>query len=223
MKMTRNIMICVALILLSVPLVYGQDLSRYRNFSLGTSLADVSKQINERATDVDVIRQSPATIQQLEWRPVSLNILTESEPVQKVIFSFYDGKLYKIAATYDSNATAGLTAADMIGAISAAYGTAMKPVAEIGSRSDAVYSVAEAPIAQWGDAQYSVTLSRGSLSNTFQLVMFSKELNRQAEAAIAEAVKQESEDAPQRENVRLKKEADDLEATRQANLKTFRP
>ena len=33
MEMMRNILICVAAILLSVPLAYTQDLSKYRNFS----------------------------------------------------------------------------------------------------------------------------------------------------------------------------------------------
>ena len=41
--------------------------------------------------------------------------------------------------------------------------------------------------------------------------------------AIVEAVAQETEDAPGKETARVKKEADDLAAVRQANLKSFRP
>ncbi len=122
MKMIRNIVICLGVMLLSVPLLYAQDLSKYRQFSLGASLAEVSKQIDQRAGDAAVIQQSPATIQQMEWWPVALNVLTKSEPVQKVIFSFYNGTLYKIVATYDNDATAGLTDPDMVRAISASYG-----------------------------------------------------------------------------------------------------
>jgi len=48
-------------------------------------------------------------------------------------------------------------------------------------------------------------------------------LNGQAGAAIAEAVKQDRDGAPQREIARAKKEADALETTRQVNLKAFRP
>jgi hypothetical protein len=48
-------------------------------------------------------------------------------------------------------------------------------------------------------------------------------MNGQAETAIEQAVAQESEEAPQKEIARLKKEADDLETQRQSNLKTFRP
>jgi hypothetical protein len=78
-------------------------------------------------------------------------------------------------------------------------------------------------IALWENSLDSVALSRRGLSNSFQLVLFSKQLNGQAEAAIASAARGQREDAPQREIARVKKEADDLEAMRQTNLKTFQP
>ena len=222
MKMVRNMGI-LGVILLSVPLIYGQDLSKFQTFSLGASRADVSKQIDRRPADANVLDQSPATMQELTWRPVQLNVLTGSESVQKVIFSFYNRKLYKIVATYDKDATVGLTAEDMIEAISARFGTATKPVADTSSQSDVAYGVVEAPIAQWEDAQYSVTLSRGSFLNTFQLVMFTKQLTAQAEASVIEAANQEREEALQKEIARVKKVADDLETARQDNLKAFKP
>ena len=68
-----------------------------------------------------------------------------------------------------------------------------------------------------------MTLSYDSALNTFHLVMFTKQLNAQAEASVIEAAKQERADAPQKEIARVKKAADDLETERQANLKVFRP
>ncbi len=53
--------------------------------------------------------------------------------------------------------------------------------------------------------------------------MFSKRLDGEAEAAIAEAVELERQKAPQTEVARMKKEADNLEAARQKNRKMFRP
>ena len=223
MKTTRNLAICLTVILLSVPMMYAEDLSKYRNFSLGATLADVSKQINQRPGNTQTIQQTPAVIQQVEWWPVPLNLLKGSESIQKVIFSFYNLKLYKIAATYDSEATAGLTAADMIGAVSASYGAATRVAAETNSHSAGAYGAIEPPLAQWDDAQYSVTLSRDSLLNTFHLVLLTKQLNAQAETSVVEAAKQERADAPQKEMDRVKKAADDLETERQANLKIFRP
>jgi hypothetical protein len=220
--MTRNILICLAASLLSVPLVCAQDLSKYRQFSLGTSLAEVSKQIDQHPSDAATIQQSPAIIQQLEWWPVPLNVLTRPESVQKVVLSFYNRTLYKIVATYDNDATTGLTAADMTAGISASYGPPTKTIGEAGPRSDIAYGAVEA-IGQWEDAQYSITLSRESFLNAFRLVVLTKQLGAQAEASAIEAARQEQSDAPQKEIARTKKAADDMEAARQSNLKAFRP
>jgi hypothetical protein len=66
-------------------------------------------------------------------------------------------------------------------------------------------------------------LSHSPVSSAFQLTLLSKPGNAKAEAGIAEDVKQETESAPQKETARIKKDADDLEALRQANLKSFKP
>jgi hypothetical protein len=225
MKLIRNIAICVAAILLSVSLAWGQDLSKYRTFSLGTSLIEVSRQVNEKAADASVIHQSPALIQELTWWPMpSYQSSTPVDPVQQILFSFYDGALYKILVTYDSSTTEGLTAEDMVRAISAKYGPATIPiVAAPASLAKATYGSPQGPIARWEDPQYSVVLSRTPFLNAFQLVISTKQLNDQAEAASAAAAKQEQQNAPQLELARLKKAADDLETARQDNLKAFRP
>jgi hypothetical protein len=221
MKMIRNIVPYLGVMLLSVPL-HAQDLSKYRQFSLGAGLAEVSKQIDHRAGDAAVIQQNPATIQQMEWWPVAINVLTKSEPVEKVIFSFYNGALYKIVALYDNDATAGLTNSDMVRAISASYGAVTTTASETGPHSELAYGVVK-KVAQWEDAKYSVTLSRESFLNTFQLVVLTKQLNAQAEASIVEAAARERTDAPQKAIALDRKAADDLEIQRQTNLKAFRP
>jgi hypothetical protein len=101
--------------------------------------------------------------------------------------------------------------------------TATKPVADTSFQSDVVDGVVEALIAQWEDAQGSVTLSRGSFLNIFQLVMFTKQVTAQAEASVIEAANQEREEALQNEIARVKKVADDLETAQQNNLKAFKP
>src|SRR6185437_9187926 len=224
MKTARNIVTCVAAILLSVPLAYAQDLSKYRNFSLGTSLIAVSSQVNEKPADASVIHQSPALIQELTWWPLpAYQASTPVDPVQQILFSFYNGALYKMAVTYDSSTTEGLTAEDMTRAISAKYGAATIPTVAAGSLGNTMYGVTQAPIAQWEDLQYSVVLSRTPFLNAFQLVICTKQLNDHAEAASVAAAKQARQDAPQMEITRAKKEADDLETARQNNLKSFRP
>jgi hypothetical protein len=53
--------------------------------------------------------------------------------------------------------------------------------------------------------------------------MFTKQLDAQAGISIAESVKLEQEEAPQKQAARDKKNADDLELERRKNIKTLRP
>jgi hypothetical protein len=223
MKIIHKLTIAFALVLFSTSVISAQDLSKYRNFSLGMRLAEVSKQVNASPDEVIVVHRRPALIQELTWWPLPpYQSAAPAEPVQEVLFSFYNGSLYKIGVTYEGTATEGMTAEDMVRAMSAKYGAATLPIAQANPAAISYGGPAE-PVASWQDSQYLVTLSRSPLSKTFQLVMLSKQTNGQAETAIAEAVAQETEEAPQKEVARLKKEADDLETQRQNNLKTFRP
>jgi hypothetical protein len=222
-KIVHKLMGALALVLFSTSLVSAQDLSKYRNFSLGMHLAGLSKQVNASPAEIIVTHQSPAVIQELTWwPPPSSQSTAPSEPVQEILFSFYNGTLYKIAVMYEGSATEGLTAADMVRAISAKYGAATLPIAGTTPPAPSYGSPGET-VALWQDSQYLLTLSRAPLSKAFQFVMLSKQMNAQAELAIAQAVAQERKDAPQKEAARVKKDADDLETQRQNNLKTFRP
>ena len=217
MKMMRKLTIALPLLLLSTSVMFAQDLSKYRDFSLGMHLADASKQVNETPADARVVLLGAPLIQESMWWPgQSYPSPTPPESVQDVLLSFYNGELYKIAVTYESSATEGLTAEDMVRAVPTKYGAATVPVATIPPTVSLTDSSAGEAIAFWEDSQYSLTLSRSSLSDAFQLVMHSKQLNSQADGAIAKALKHELEGAPQREIARVKKEADDLETTRQA-------
>jgi hypothetical protein len=224
MKMMRNTVICLAAILLFVPLAYGQDLSKYRNFSLGTGLAALSKQVDQDSHQVNLIHQSPAVIQELKYWPVDTSYSSvRVEPVSQILFSFYNGELYRIVVTYDQDAIEGLTEEDMVQAVSARYGTGTRLYPEINLPTNDVYASTEKVIACWGDSQNSVSLFHSSSLNSFGLAVFSKRLDAQAESAIAESVKLEKEEAPQKEIDRQKKEVDDLDLARQKNKKTFRP
>lgn len=223
MKMMLKSAVTLALVLLSTPIISGQDLSKYRNFLLGTSLAVVSKQVGEGSQQANLIHQSPAVIQELTYWPLDTSYSPGTvEPVSQIAFSFYNGELYRIVVTYDRSAIEGLNDDDMVRAISARYGTGKRLYPEIDFQSNDVYASPQKVIARWEDPLNSVDLLSSSM-NTFQLAIFSKRLNAQAETAIAESVKLEKEQAPQKEIDRQKKEADDLEAVRLKNQKTFRP
>jgi hypothetical protein len=214
----------IIVILLSTPQVHAQDLSRYRNFSFGTTVADISKQIDQQPANAAVLHERPALIGELAWWPPQpYSSLRPAEPVDQILFSFYNGALYRMLVTYDSSATKGLTDEDMIRVVSAKYGVATRPVAAVVNfPMNPSYKATQRVIARWEDSQYSLNLFR-SYVDTFAIVMFTKQMDAQAGISIAESVKLEQQEAPQKEAARVKKGADDLELDRQKNIKTLRP
>jgi len=224
MKMITRGTISIVMILLYSSLIYGQDLSKHRNFSFGASLASVSKQVDRQPVEAEVIHQLPALIQELTWYPPQpFGSSGPAEPVEKILFSFDNGELYRMLVTYDSSAIKGLTNEDMIRVISAKYGAATRPVAEVNFPTNPSHRATEKVIARWEESQYSFSLLRSSSSDTFAIVMFDKRLDAQAGISIAESVQLEQQEAPQKEAERVKKQAADLEGERQENIKTLRP
>ena len=224
MKTMRSSILCFVVLLLTAPLLRGQDLSKYRHFTFGMSLTRVLERTDQKMADVKVIHGRPALIQELTWWPPNLpGTSFRSDTVEQILFSFYNGALYKISVTYDRTSTEGLTAEDMVKSISATYGPPTNIALEIDSATNDRYDVKQELVASWEDSQYSFKLVRSSFSGGFELVIYSKRLNAEAEVALAEAVKLETQEEPQREAERQKKQIGDLEATRQKNQKSFRP
>jgi len=211
------------------PLVDVPDLSRYREFQFGTNLLAVAKQADVEPSDAKVIHQRPAVIQELEWRPSrSLGSSPQADPVKEVLFSFYNGELFRMVVNYDRYRTEGLTDEDMVKAISAQYGAASRPDAKVILFSSfQVYNDSEKVIARWEDSQFSFNLFRSSYQPTFGMLAFSKRLDPLAQVAVAEAIRLDEQQAPQREAERQKKQAEEdraaQEKARLVNKADFRP
>jgi len=225
MKTIRSLTLCLFVMLLVAPLLCAQDLSKYRGFSFGMSPAAVVKLTDTSITDVKTLHRQPALIQELTWwLPMLPGASYTADSVREVLFFFYNGELYKLSATYDRAATEGLTAEDLAQSISAKYGPPIDPVTEIDlSTGERHGGTAETVVAHWGNAQYSLSLSRSGLANGFTLEMYSLQTNAAADLAIAKAIKVEELEGPQKEADRQKKEADELALARLKNLQSFQP
>jgi hypothetical protein len=224
MKTLRNSILCLGVVFLASSIISAQDFSKYRGFSLGTSLAAVLKQTQQKPVDVKVIHARPTLIQDLNWWPPAVpGASYRADSVEQMLFSFCNGELYKISVTYDVSSTQGLTTDDMVKSISAKYGPATVLEPETDSVLNARFSNGEKTVASWEDSQYFFKLVRSPFTNRFGLTIFSKLLNAEAEIIIADAVTLEKQEKPQRDADLKKKEADDLEAERQKNQKAFRP
>jgi hypothetical protein len=188
-------------------------------------LVAVAEQANAKPSDARVVYQRPVVIQELQWRPEYSN---KADPVRDILFSFYNGELYRIVVNYDQDRTEGLTDRDMIEGISKQYGTPTMPAVKIiSSPSSQMYSDSEEVIARWEDSQHSLNFFRFSYGASPGMLVFSKRLDALAQVAIIEAIRLDEKEAPQREIDRKKKQDDEKRAEEQkarpVNKANFRP
>lgn len=224
MKISQNVLVSLALSLLCVPALGAQKFSKYREFSLGSSLNSVTKQTGVTVDEIKAIHQAPVLMQKITyWPGESGDAPTQPEAVQQLELSFCNGKLYSVNVLYRTSATEGLSDEDMIQAVSATYGVATRLAAGKAPAEPLSFNTADVQLAIWEDSQSSATLSRSPLSQSFHMMILSKQLQIEADAATAQDVAQEAADAPERASERARQEAQDQKDIREANIKAFRP
>jgi hypothetical protein len=207
----------------------AQEAFRYRDFQLGSNVASIVKLTGSSSSGAKTIHTRPALMQDLEWRPrnYSGGASPLVDPVDLMLFRFYDDQLFMVVVDYDRRRTAGMSPADMIAAVSATYG----PVSQVPSRRlgtpTVQYGFPDTPLGVWGNAEYSITLLRVPYPESFRLVVASTRLENLAYTASAAAVRLDKAEAPQREIDRQKTEATDLAAAQEKaksdNKAQFKP
>ena len=224
MKRLPSSILFLCVLLFTTTTLRAQDFSKYRGFSLGAGLSTVLKQTDQKLADVNAAHGAPSLIQEVTWWPPNLaGTFYRSDSVEQILFSFYNGTLYKISVTYDQASTEGLTATDMIKSISTKYGPSTSVAPALDPASKDKYDAKGRLVASWEDTKYSFNLVRSFFTDRFGLIMYSKRTNAEAELAFVEALRLEQQNGPKRAAEREKKQSDDLEVARQRNEKTFRP
>jgi hypothetical protein len=215
-----------ACLLLAVSTVSSAELSRYREFELGSSLASVTAVTQTQGHDLKTTHSRPAVLQQLEWRPRYMpgTPVPGRDSIDKLLFNFVDDRLFKLSVFYAQDRTNGLTNADMIESLTGVYGAPL-----LARTPSALAPPLDAPVivAEWRQADASVVLQRREYTDAYVLVVTSLSLDTAARKAEATALVLDDREAPQREAALVKKRADDErqaeERARSANKKTFQP
>ena len=227
----RPLAFTLCLVTVSAQPVVAQEVVRYREYVLGSDLATVAKLAGAPVSSAKTVHSRPAVLQDLEWRPryYSSGVSPQTDPVDLMVFKFYDGQLFAIVADYDRRRTEGMSGADMIAAISETYGAVTQlPSRQIGPPAETPrYGFPDTPLAVWGTADSSVTLFQVTYPSSYRLVVSLTRLDVLARAAIAEAIRLDTSEAPERELARQKKQAADLaiaqEKAKTENKAGFRP
>jgi hypothetical protein len=211
---------------LGTSLLCAGDLSHYREFKLGMNLSVAAKQAGMKPSGARLVRQRPPVIQELEWLPRnSSGSPFHADPVKEGLLYFYNGELFRMVVTYDRYKVEGMTASDMIQAISATYGIATRPAAQIPYHP--IYGEVAEVIARWEDTEYSYNLVESGDRSSFAMILYSKRLQTLAEAAIVDAVLLDAQEAPRREVELPQKKGEEsrvlLKRARSVNKPNFRP
>ena len=209
----------------------AQDFGRYREFELGSDVAGVSTAAGTAASDLKVIHQRPALIQELTWRPrygARRPAVSDIQSVEQIVFAFHEDRLFRVTIDYDQAKTEGLSDADIIEAVSAIYGSPLLP--SVTRRAPAVseYGDPGTLVAQWGNLDDSVKVYRmPSYATRFRMVVTAEPTAAVARTAAARALVLDNREAPQREAAREKREAEDRRVAEDkahtTNKATFRP
>src|SRR6478736_10093390 len=107
MTRTRTLAIGVVILLLA-QVAQSQDRTLYRNYRLGNTLSSVAALAKVPAAGAKTVHQRPSLIQELEWRQPYMMIGStkpQTDPVQRIVFSFYDDQLFRMAINYDRRRT----------------------------------------------------------------------------------------------------------------------
>ena len=104
----RTLAMSLLALVLSTHAVEGQDKAQYRGFTLGSTLAAVSGQVNAPASDAKVIHARPAMIQDLQWSSlgsgfqlvvtsVRLDALARTADTQAILLDEREAPLREVA------------------------------------------------------------------------------------------------------------------------------
>lgn len=227
-KASTLILLAAAIVYVPTPL-HAQDLARYRDFVLGSTVASVIKATGMPAGDVKMIHQRPVTIQELRWQPPQLFTASamHTDPLREIVFRFYNDQLFLMTVDYDRQRTEGLTDADLIESMTPLYGVPILKTTTMPMETPLAALDHDVVVARWIGPESSVSLRRGTYPTTLRLTVALTHVEALATTASTEADLRDAQEAPQREIDRRERDAEArriaVERARIANKSTFKP
>lgn len=198
---------------------------------LGSDVASVAALAGLNPAEAKTVHERPAVLQELEWTPsrwVAGSNARSVDPVEQILFSFYNDQLFQIVVDYGDERTEGMTSADMVEGISSIYGAPLVVARGVTDRTRSRLELESGPVvARWGDSEHHVALYQLTYSGAYRLIVADNRLEDLARTAETQAQRLDVAEAPAREGARKKKEDDDARAAaakaRAVNKGVFRP
>jgi hypothetical protein len=156
MAVLHRLGILVFCIFLIAPVLAGQDLARYRNFEFGATTAAILKETKSEPSNLKTLYTTPERVQTLQWTRqeyFSLQSVDAKDPVRAIRFDFYDDRLFRIVVRYDNRLLEGMTADDLIEAISETYGSTSTSEETVVISSYTTYIDEQKVLASWTNGE----------------------------------------------------------------------
>ncbi len=169
----------------SATLAAAQGPARYRSYAMGDSVLAISRQIGLPVADAHSMPAVAGAVQELRWhaRHVHPGAVSSGDPVDRLVFSFYEHRLFRIVVDYAPHRTAGMTEEDMVLAVSRLYGAPLRPTL-LPSEDDLRRTRrAETVVARWARGDQSVALLSIEGQTAFRIIVVSPALQALARAA----------------------------------------
>lgn len=211
------------LVLVSSVAMFAADLSKYRGFQFGMSLSSAVKHSGMDPSESRIVHKSPARIDELVWNPARFAGMGGTpDPVREVVFSFYNGHLYRMAIEYENEKTEGLNVQDMVDAMSVQFGTAVRPTVDTFLPSSS-FAGGVKVVAIWDDNEYVFKLVQPPYGLRFGVIAVSKRLDDLAQRSIEAGAKLDEQQAPQRLQTDEREAQSKLAKERALNRQNFHP
>jgi hypothetical protein len=213
----------------SASLLGAQTRPYYRTFQMGDDLLAISRQIGVPPPTATLVPRALDAVQELRWRAQYArgDVAGSSDPVTRLVFSFYEDQLFRIVIDYSPDRTEGMTEADLVGAVSKLYGPPTKrtdPPSAVGLHPE---RPVDSVVAQWTDGEHNVALLAVHDRAAFRLIVTKPLLEARARAAGAHEAPIDLQDWVSIDSGGLGAHAartgSGLEKARRANIAAFTP
>jgi hypothetical protein len=224
----RLILAAIVLAASATPLA-AQGRPHYRAYAMGDSLLAISRQVGLPIIDATTTPAVSGTVQELRWhaRHVRRGTAPSGDPVDRLVFSFYEHRLFRVVVDYAPDRTDGMTESDMVAAVSAIYGSPLRRTLASSEGALVPARPAETVIAEWTRGDQSVALLALQGHTAFRLIVVSSALQGLAREAGAREAPVDRPDWPSIEAARTRATllgAEPLrQITRRANVASFVP
>ena len=163
----------------------AQGRQHYRTYAMGDSLQAISRQIGLPIIDATSTPAVSEAVQELRWhaRHVRVGTVSSGDPVDRLVFNFYEHRLFRIVIDYAPDRTEGMTAADMVAAVSELYGTPRRRTLASSDDDFGPSRPTETVVAQWIRGDQSVALLAIQGQTAFRLIVVSSALQTLARAS----------------------------------------